>query len=184
MPRLLKFAVYLLVACSVLSASPDLARAGSKAEIDASVDGALKILEAHNPDMVELAKKSVGVLVFPRIIKGGLLIGGAYGEGALRQNGKTTGYYNSVAVSYGLQAGAQAFGYALFFMNEKALAYVNESAGWEIGSGPSVVVMDEGMAMKMSTTTLSQDVYAVIFNQAGLMAGLGIEGSKITRIKN
>ena len=124
----------------------------------------------------------MGVLVFPKIVKVGFLLGGAYGEGALIRQGRTVAYYNSAAASYGLQAGAQWFGYALFFMNEGALKYLDQSQGFEIGVGPSVVVVDEGMARKMTSTTLTQDVYAFIFNQRGLMAGIGIEGSKITRI--
>ena len=91
-------------------------------------------------------------------------------------------YYNSVAASYGLQAGAQKFGYALFFMNDDALAYLDKSEGFELGVGPSIVVVDEGMGKSITSTTLTQDVYAFIFSQKGLMAGLGIQGSKITKI--
>jgi lipid-binding SYLF domain-containing protein len=112
----------------------------------------------------------------------GFVLGGSYGEGALRQNGTTVGYYNSAAASYGLQAGAQSFGYALFFMNTAALKYLDQSQGFEIGVGPSVVVVDQGLARKISSSTLTQDIYAFIFNQKGLMAGLGLERSKITKI--
>ena len=87
-----------------------------------------------------------------------------------------------MAGSYGLQAGAQTFGYALFFMNAGALAYLDKSDGWEVGVGPSIVVVDEGMGKSMTSTTLTQDVYAFIFSQKGLMAGLGVQGSKITKI--
>jgi lipid-binding SYLF domain-containing protein len=91
--------------------------------------------------------------------------------------------HNSAAASYGLQAGVQWFGYALFFTNAQALKYLDSSQGFEIGLGrPSVVVVDQGMAKKFSSMTLTQDVYAFIFSQNGLMAGLGIEGSKITKI--
>ena len=83
----------------------------------------------------------------------------------------------------GLQAGAQQFGYALFFMNEKALAQLDKTEGFEVGVGPSVVVMDEGMAKSTTTTTMKDDIYAFIFGQKGLMAGLGIQGNKITRIQ-
>jgi lipid-binding SYLF domain-containing protein len=100
----------------------------------------------------------------------------------LLQGGKTLGYYNSAAASYGLQAGVQWFGYALFFMNADALKNLHSSQGFEIGVGPSVVVVDQGMAKKFGSTTLTQDIYAFIVGQKGLMAGLGIEGSKITRI--
>jgi lipid-binding SYLF domain-containing protein len=120
--------------------------------------------------------------VFPRIIKAGLLVGGQGGDGVLRVGGKTAGYYNIAAASFGLQAGAQRFSYALFFMTDSSLKYLEDSDGWSIGSGPSVVVMDKGAAASLTSTTVTQDVYAFPFGQHGLMAGLGLEGSKITRI--
>jgi lipid-binding SYLF domain-containing protein len=89
---------------------------------------------------------------------------------------------NGVAGSYGLQAGLQKFGYALFLMTDAALTYLDNSAGWEVGVGPSIVVVDEGVARTLTSTTLRKDVYAFIFNQKGLMAGLGIQGSKITKV--
>jgi len=111
------------------------------------------------------------------------MVGGQYGEGALRKDGKTVGYYSSVAMSYGLQAGVQTFGYALFFMTDSALKWLDRSDGWEVGTGPSIVVLDEGMAGGMSTTTAQSDIYAFVFSQKGLMAGLGLQGTKITKIK-
>jgi lipid-binding SYLF domain-containing protein len=117
-------------------------------------------------------------------VKAGFMIGGQMGDGVLMKHGKTSGYYNSVAGSYGLQAGVQVFGYALFFMNDGALAYLNKSDGWEIGVGPSIVVVDEGMGKSLTSTTITQDVYAFIFDQRGLMAGLGIQGSKITKLSD
>ncbi len=155
----------------------------SDPELDQAAASALRRLVAGNQAARQLNQKALAVLVFPKIVKVGFLLGGAYGEGALLQDGRTIGYYNSAAASYGLQAGVQWFGYVLFFMNAGALKYLDDSAGFEIGMGPSVVVVDEGMAKKFSSTTLTQDVYAFIFNQKGLMAGLGLEGSKITRIK-
>jgi lipid-binding SYLF domain-containing protein len=155
----------------------------SDPQLDQEAATALRRLIAGNQAARLVNEKALAVLVFPKIVKVGFVLGGAYGEGALRQDGKTIGYYNSAAASYGLQAGAQWFGYALFFMNAGALKYLDESAGFEIGVGPSVVVVDKGAASKFSSTTVTQDVYAFIFNQKGLMAGLGIEGSKITKIR-
>src|SRR5262249_20142388 len=120
--------------------------------------------------------------VFPQIVKGGFIFGGQYGDGALRQGGKTKAFYRSIAASYGLQAGIQTFGYALFFMNDKALEYLKKSEGFELGVGPSIVVADKGLATSLSTTTARSDIYAVFFDQKGLMAGLGIQGTKITQI--
>ena len=109
------------------------------------------------------------------------MVGGQYGEGALKQGNRTVGYYTSVAASYGLQSGLQKFGYALFFMSPGALDYLSNSEGFEIGVGPSVVVVDEGLAKSLTTTTAQSDIYAFFFNQKGLMAGLGLQGTKITR---
>jgi lipid-binding SYLF domain-containing protein len=151
-------------------------------QADQAAAAALRQLIASNPAAKELNEKAIAVLVFPKIVKIGFLLGGAYGEGVLRQGDQTVGYYNSSAASYGLQAGAQWFGYALFFMKPDALKYLEDSNGFEIGVGPSVVVVDQGLAKKISSTTLSQDVYAMIFGQKGFMAGIGLEGSKITKI--
>jgi lipid-binding SYLF domain-containing protein len=151
-------------------------------QADRSAANALQQLINVSPMARQLNDKGVAVLVFPRIVKAGFLLGGAYGEGVLRQGGATIAYYNSAAASYGLQAGVQSFGYALFFMNAGALKYLDASQGFEIGIGPSVVVIDQGMAKKIGSTTLTQDVYAFIFGQKGLMGGVGIEGSKITKI--
>ena len=154
----------------------------SAASLDRDADAALADLFRSNSAAKLLRDHAKGILVFPRMLKAGFLFGGQIGEGVMRRNGKTTGFYNSVAASYGLQAGAQAFGYALFFMSDSALAYLDKSAGFEIGVGPSVVVVDAGIAKSLTSTTLKSDVYAFIFDQKGLMAGVGIQGSKITRI--
>lgn len=172
-----------LAALLVLTQWSGKAYAESAVGIDADADAALIKLYESQPVAKMLAEKSSAILVFPNIVKAGFLVGGAYGEGTLRKKGKTVGYYNSVAGSYGLQAGAQSFGYVLFLMTPSAVKYLNGSKGWEIGVGPSVVVVDEGIARTLTTTTAKSDVYAFIFDQKGLMAGLGIQGSKITRIK-
>src|SRR5262249_25861452 len=121
--------------------------------------------------------------VFPSVYKAGFVVGAQRGEGALFSGGKTMGYYSTTAASYGLQAGVQKFGYALFFMTNKDLAYLQKSGEWEIGTGPSVVIVDKGMAQSFTTTTLKKGVYAFAFGQKGLMAGLGLQGTKITKIR-
>jgi lipid-binding SYLF domain-containing protein len=111
------------------------------------------------------------------------MVGGQYGEGALLTGGKATGYYNTVQLSYGLQAGAQKYGYALFLMTDSALKWIDKSDGWEIGTGPTIVVMDTGAAGALTTTTAQSEIYAFFFDQKGLMGGLGLQGTKITKIK-
>lgn len=159
------------------------ARAASPAaQLASSSRAALQKLTATVPAAKALAKEAKAVLVFPKVTKAGFGVGGQYGEGALIQDGKAVGYYSTAGASFGMQAGAQTFGYAMFFMNDNALAQLGKNEGFEVGVGPSVVVMDEGMARSATTTTLKDDIYAFIFGQKGLMAGLGVQGSKITRI--
>ena len=169
-----------------LAAPPLLTYAASKAEINRDARAALANLYQNTPAARQLAEKAKGILVFPSILKGGFIVGGQYGDGALFKDGKVVGYYNSVAASYGLQAGVQKFGYAMFFMNDAALAYLDKSKGWEIGVGPSIVIVDKETAAafgkSLTSSTLKDDIYAFIFSQKGLMAGLGLQGSKITKI--
>lgn len=153
------------------------------ADINRDVDLAYNKLIKSTPSAEKLSKTAKAILIFPKIFKAGMGVGGHRGSGALRQNGKTTGYYMTVAGSYGLQIGAQTFGYAMFFMDDKSLKYLFEhNDGWEVGVGPSVVVVDDGLASTLNNTTITESVYVFTFNQRGLMAGAGIQGSKITRI--
>ena len=135
---------------------------------------------------VELAKllgtKALAILVFPKVTKAGLGIGGQYGEGTLLKGGSAAAYYKTTGASFGLQAGGQTYGYAMFFMNAKALDEFVKASGFEVGVGPSVVLIDEGKAKTTTTTTMKDDIYAFVFGQKGLMAGLGIQGNKITKI--
>lgn len=154
----------------------------SAQQLSRDAKATLQKLYARVPLAKSLGPKAHAILVFPEILKAGLIVGGQYGEGALLQGGTAIGYYNTAGASYGLQAGAQKYGYAMFFMNARALQGLESSEGFEVGVGPSVVVVDEGMAKQTTTKTLDKDVYAFVFGQKGLMAGLGIQGNKITKI--
>jgi lipid-binding SYLF domain-containing protein len=154
----------------------------SAVELSRSADKALQQLYAKVPAAKAIGKEAHAVLVFPSVTKAGLGIGGQYGEGALLKGGKAVAFYNTAGASYGLQAGAQTYGYAMFFMNEAALKQLDRTEGFEVGVGPSVVLLDEGKAKTMTSTTMKDDIYAFVFAQKGLMAGLGIQGNKITRI--
>ena len=103
-------------------------------------------------------------------------------KGCSSTNGRPVGYYNSVRRRTVCRPGVQVFGYALFFMNDSALSYLDRSDGWELGVGPSIVVVDAGVGTSLTSTTITQDVYAFIFDQKGLMGGMGVQGSKITKI--
>jgi lipid-binding SYLF domain-containing protein len=174
----------LLAMVLAVSVMPPIRTAGaaSSAEIDRDVDYALARMQDSVPNARHLSGQAKAILVFPGIVKAGFLFGAQYGEGALRRQGRTVGYYNSVAASYGLQAGVQSFGYALFFMSDSALPYLDKSGGFELGTGPSIVVLDVGAARALTTSTLQADIYAVFFDQRGLMAGAGLQGSKISRM--
>ncbi len=172
----------MILMAGMLFVGADKSFAASAAEINSEVEAALNSLYATSPSAKTLSEKAAGVLVFPSITKAGLIVGGQYGQGALLKKGRTAGYYSSVAGSFGLQAGAQKFGYALFFMTDSALKWLDKSDGWEIGTGPSIVIVDKGTARALTTTTLQSEIYAFFFDQKGLMAGLGLQGSKITKI--
>ena len=160
------------------------ARAESTAsDLNYDAEHALQALYRTNPVAADIARQSRAVLVFPSIVKAGLIFGGAFGEGELKEGGRVVNYFNSFSASWGLQAGAQSYGYAVFLMNQKAVDYLDQSDGWEIGVGPTVVIVNEGVAKNLSTTTLKDDAYAFIFDQKGLMAGVSIEGSKVSKIK-
>jgi lipid-binding SYLF domain-containing protein len=173
-------AIGLILGMCIALMLPRPANADSAADINRQVDAALSNLYAGTPAAVELSKKARAILVFPSVVKAGFLFGGQFGTGALREGSRTAGYYSTAAVSYGLQIGVQSFGYAMFLMNDKSMNFLNNQGGWEIGVGPSVVVMDQGMARSFTTATATDDVYAFIFDQQGLMAGMGLQGSKIT----
>jgi lipid-binding SYLF domain-containing protein len=178
----LTMSLSMVLLMAVILASPRMSQAATADEINRDVDSGLMNLYRTTPAAKKMTKIAKGILVFPSVIKGGLIVGGQYGEGALRVGGVTTGYFNTVAASWGLQAGAQSFGYALFFLDDAGLRYLQKSEGWEIGVGPSVVVVDQGVARSLTTTTAKSGIYAFIFQQKGLMAGIGIQGSKISRI--
>ena len=182
MRRMRMLGIALLLAAIAAPMNPGAAGAATRKELERDARNALKTLCAKNKAARLLNEKARAVLVFPNIVKAGLMFGGQMGDGVLMKHGAVAGYYNSVAGSFGLQAGVQVFGYALFFMSDDALARLDASDGFEVGVGPSIVVVDEGVGKSMTSTTITQDVYAFIFDQKGLMAGIGIQGSKITRI--
>jgi len=171
-----------LMVCAALALGSQLATAATASEIERDAKARLAQLTASVPAAKALAANAHAILVFPSVTKAGLGIGGQFGEGALLQKGKAVGFYSTGGASIGLQAGAQQYGYALFFMNANALSQLQRADGFEVGVGPTVVVVDEGMGKSLTTTTAKDDVYAFIFGQKGLMAGIGVQGNKITKI--
>jgi len=143
---------------------------------------ALNQLYATSPKARGLGARATAVLIFPKVVKVGFMVGALSGNGALFEQGRVTRFFNISAASFGFQAGAQTYSYALFFITNSGLQYLKNSRGWSVGVGPSVVVLDKGWATSQTSTTLTQDVYAIVYGQSGLMAGAGLEGSKISPI--
>ncbi|MGF6331441.1 lipid-binding SYLF domain-containing protein [Pseudomonas sp. BS3782 TE3695] len=176
---------FLSIVLAALASASFLNTAGAATAEDLDVDArqALQTLYKSTPFAESISHNAKAILVFPKIIKAGLVFGGSYGEGVLLKDMKVENYYNSVTGSWGLQAGAQSYGYAVFLMTDKAVDYLRKTKGWEVGVGPTVVMVDEGVAKNLSSTTVKDDAYAFIFDQQGLMAGISIEGTKISLIK-
>jgi lipid-binding SYLF domain-containing protein len=155
----------------------------SASQISRDSRKALSSLYAQSHSARAMGERAQAVLVFPNVTRAGFVFGGQAGNGALiRRDGSVSGFFQTTSASWGLQAGVQKFGYALFLMDDAAVRNVNRSGGWELGGSPSLVVVDRGMAANLSTTTINSGTYAFFFDQRGLMAGLGLQGSKITRI--
>ena len=173
--------VIAFVTTAVMLASTPSAFSATSAEIDRDVRSALDSLYNTTPKAKDLGDKAKGILVFPKVVKAGFIFGGQTGEGALLVDGEIDGYYKTGGVSVGLQAGAQTYGYALFLMSDADLEHLHKTRGWEIGVGPSVVVLDAGTAENLTTKTLKSGIYAFVFGQKGLMAGIGLQGNKIHR---
>jgi len=171
----------LATAAAIVIAQP--AAAATAAELRRDAQNALNSLYAKNPGAKAIGKDAVAILVFPSVVKAGLGVGGQFGEGVLLRGGKASAYYSTAGASVGLQAGAQKYGYAMFFLSEETLKSLDKTEGFEVGVGPSVVVADQGLAKSTTTTTVKSNIYAFIFDQKGAMAALGIQGNKITRIK-
>lgn len=161
--------------------APKRAEAATRAEINADVSAALVRLRGM-PNAAPLFRSAKAVLVFPRIVSGGFIVGGQFGEGALVRGEATTGYFNIAGLSFGLLAGAQAAGLAMFFMTDESLRALMNADGWELGTGPTVVALDRGLQANATSTTLTEPVYAITFGQQGLMAAVALNGTKITRI--
>jgi lipid-binding SYLF domain-containing protein len=168
----------LFVACST---NPTVANGGDP-ELVTKAQTALRELYATTPEALSIQSRAKAVVVFPELTKAGLIVGAEGGKGVMfAPDGKVLGYYRARALSYGLQAGAQTFSEAMFLMTDSAITSLTSGAGLSVGTGPSVVLVDSGMAKSLTSTTLKSDVYAFLYGQQGLMAGFGIQGQRIVK---
>lgn len=167
----------------LLASAANPGMAATAEDLDKASRQALQTLYKNDPVALTLSQTAKAVLVFPKVIKAGLIFGGSYGEGVLMTGTRVTDYYNSVSASWGWQAGAESYAYVVFLMSDKAVQYLVASKGWEFGVGPTLVVVNEGVAKNLSTTTVKDDAYAFVSDQQGLMVSLSIEGTKVSRIQ-
>ncbi|HSB22927.1 MAG TPA: YSC84-related protein [Burkholderiaceae bacterium] len=171
-----------IVACSTTGGDASADPAAKRHEIDVAVDGALANLYASTKGSRELAAKARGILVFPRVVSAGFVVGGSYGQGALRKGGATAGYYSVGAGSVGLLAGAQSKAMYLLFMTDDALQKFEASSGWTAGADASVALIDEGAAARFDTETAKAPIIGFVRSTAGLMANLSLDGTKFNKL--
>ena len=158
------------------------AAAAGAQEIDIKVDGTLTKFKSEITGGAEFLKKAKAVLVFPDVIKGGFIVGGEYGKGALRSGGKTMGYYSIASASLGLQAGAQQYTIVMVFLSDEALVKFRDSKGWEAGVDGSVALAKWGAGTDINTQNFKDPIVGFVLDNKGLMAGISLEGSKISKI--
>jgi lipid-binding SYLF domain-containing protein len=175
------FRVFLLIAVISAFSSGNLLAKTAK-EIDASVDVAIKRFYEQVKGAKELAKTSKGMLVLPNVVKGAFIIGGEYGEGALRIGGKSVDYYNTISGSIGLQIGGQAKDIILLFMTDKALKQFRLSDGWEAGIDGNVALITVGAGERVDTTTTKDPIVGFVFDAKGLIADISLKGAKFSKI--
>jgi len=177
-----RFTMLLLLTCCISMLTIEPAQAASKTEINAKVKATLSTFYGQVKSGRELVRKAAAILVFPEVFKAGFGIGGEYGEGAMLEHGKTTGYYNTAAASIGFQVGAQMKSQIIMFMTRDALRRFKSSDGWKAGVDGSVALITVGVGGEIDSNTVKDPIIGFIFSNKGLMYNLTFEGSKITRI--
>jgi lipid-binding SYLF domain-containing protein len=173
---------FIVVSLIAFLLQASLVMAESAVEIDAKANAALEEFFSTAPAGKELAAKATGILIFPSVVKAGMLVGGEYGEGALRVNGATVDYYSTTSGSIGFQLGVQKKSIIIMFMEQSALDRFRSSSGWEVGVDGSVALVTIGTGGSVDTNTAQQPIIGFVFGQKGLMLNLTLEGSKMTKL--
>lgn len=156
--------------------------AASAQEINVGANATLKRFEQEIVGGAEFLQRAKGVLVFPKVYKGGIVVGGEYGEGVLRIDGKNAGYYSTAAASIGFQLGAQSKSLVIVFLTESVLNAFRNSEGWKVGVDGSVAVIKWGVGEDINTLDIKEPVVGFVFDNKGLMYNLTLEGAKFTKI--
>ena len=178
-PWSIRFLV-LITVISVLFSGNLFAKTAS--EIDVSVEVAIERFCKQVKGAKEFVKASKGMLVMPNVIKGAFIIGGEYGEGALRVGGKSVDYYNTIAGSIGFQIGGQAKDIFLLFMTDEALKNFRASSGWEAGVDGNVALITIGAGERADTTTSKDPIVGFVIDAKGLIADISIKGAKFSKL--
>ena len=168
--------------CTVTRPDTPEDRASRRREIDSGADAALTRLYGSARGAKELAGRAQGILIFPRVVSGGLIVGGEYGDGVLRSGGRPDGYYRVVGGSFGWQIGAQSQAIVLMFLTQEALDRFRRSSGWTIGADATVSVANVGATGEIDSNTIKQSIVGFALTNVGLYAGVKLDGSKITRL--
>jgi lipid-binding SYLF domain-containing protein len=177
----MKYTLVAFLTAVFVLVSPGKASAYSAAKLERLSTKALHQLYEQNSKARTLGEKAVAVLVFPEVLKAGFMVAAQRGDGVLFRNGQVAGYYNMTSAGYGIQAGVQKLSYALLFMDEDSLKYLGKSEGFDIGSAPGLVMGDQGFSGSVSVASFQHGIAAFIWGQKGLMGGLGLQGTKITK---
>ncbi len=158
------------------------AYAGTAQEIDTSVDVTLERFYKQVEGAREFAGVAKGMRALPNVKKAGFIVGGEYGEGALRVGGKTVDYYNVAGASFGLQIGAQSKDIIIVFMTKEALDQFRAGEGWEAGVDGNIALMKVGGGERVDSTTVKDPIVAFVFDVKGLMADTSLKGAKLTKV--
>jgi lipid-binding SYLF domain-containing protein len=172
--------VVLITIISAFLSSYSLAKTAK--EIDASVDVAIERFHKQVKGADEFIKTSKGMLVMPNVVKGAFIVGGEYGEGALRVGGKSVDYYNTISGSIGFQIGGQSKDIILLFMTDEALEKFRASKGWEAGVDGNVALISVGAGAQADTTTLKNPIVGFVFDAKGLIADISLKGAKFSKL--
>jgi len=176
-------AAFLTVGCTTSTTSSAVDPATRRANLETAVDGALANLYRQVEGSEQLVGSAKGVLVFPNVLEAGLVLGGSRGDGALRKDGKTASFHRTTSGSWGLQAGAQSTAVFLLFMTDEALARFQKSSGWSVGVDANVTLISVGANAQVSSDTAQQPVIGYVLSNRGLMAGLTMNGTRITPLR-
>jgi lipid-binding SYLF domain-containing protein len=156
--------------------------AASAQKLNSWTQAVLSDFRAKVPEAGNVLRDAKGILVFPHLYNGGLIFGGKYAEGELLINDKVNGFYNLIGLSWGWQIGGQRQALIITFMTDDALRKFVDGSGWDLGADATVAVVDAGTQGSLNTSRLNKPVLVFAINQKGLMAGVSLQGSKVTKI--